>query len=165
MRSLSWMCALLLLSSLLSSIGEGVVGTIPRGARTTATTTGAAFVEEGEDRLFSPSWSSKKKINDDVHDEKQPQRYEREQRRSVLWSHKAPNLNLLDDGSSASSSSSSSGKSSSIADQLVKELDTVVDGTLQNAAEAFVANGNTQKISSNEIENAILDSESFREKL
>ena len=165
MRSLSWIRALLLLSSLLSSIGEGVVGTIPRGARTTATTTGAAFVEEGEDRLFSPSWSSKKKINDDVHDEKQPQRYEREQRRSVLWSHKAPNLNLLDDGSSASSSSSSSGKSSSIADQLVKELDTVVDGTLQNAAEAFVANGNTEKISSNEIENAILDSESFREKL
>ena len=53
MRSLSWMCALLLLSLLLSSIGEGVIGTIPRGARTTATTTGAAFVEEGEDRLFS----------------------------------------------------------------------------------------------------------------
>ena len=168
MMRLSWICALLFLSSLLSCIGEGVVGTVPRGARTTATTTMvAAFVEEGEDRLFSPSWS-KKKINDDVHDEKQPQRYEREQRRSVLWSHKAPNLNLLDDGSSASSSSSSSvssGKSSSIADQLVKELDTVVDGTLQNAAEAFVTNGNTQKISSNEIENAILGSESFREKL
>lgn len=165
MRSLSWFCALLLLSSLLSSISGVVVGTAPRGATTTATTTVAAFVEEGEDRLFSPS---SKNFPNDVN-EKQPQRYEREQkwqrRRSVLWSHKAPDLNLLDDVSSASSSSSSSsGGSSSIADQLVKELDVVVDGTLQSAAEALV-DGNNQKISSNEIENAILDSESFREKL
>ena len=87
-------------------------------------------------------------------------------KRTLLWSHKAPDLSLLDASTSAErdlSSSSSSSSSSSVADQLVKELDTVVDGTLQSAAEELV-DGN-QKISSNEIENAILDSEAFRAKL
>ena len=85
-------------------------------------------------------------------------------KRTLLWSHKAPDLNLLDATTSAERDlSSSSSSSSSVADQLVKELDTVVDGTLQRAAEELV-DGN-QKISSNDIENAILDSEAFRAKL
>ena len=90
------------------------------------------------------------------------------QTRALLWSQKAPDLNVLD-----TTKSTENTQTTSIADQLVKELDTVVDETSasQRAAGDIASatddgnDNNNSKTSSNAIENAILDSEAFREKI
>ena len=98
------------------------------------------------------------------------------QTRALLWSQKAPDLNLLD-----TTKSTENTQTTSIADQLVKELDTVVDETsASQRAAGDIASANdddndddddagndndNSKTSSNAIENAILDSEAVREKI
>ena len=93
------------------------------------------------------------------------------QTRALLWSQKAPDLNVLD-----TTKSTENTQTTSIADQLVKELDTVVDETsASQRAAGDIASANdddnddddddNSKTSSNAIENAILDSEAFREKI